>query len=78
MRVFRTIVFSQTAGGMDMSHAQLAQSRLVGPEPVGHNLFWLNRLVSQQAAEQLQGRFGVSSSLNDDVQHLAFIIHGAP
>ena len=61
-----------------MPKTELAQSRLVRREPIGDDLLRFNRLVPQQAAEQLQGRVGVSSALNDYLQGFAFIVHGAP
>ena len=35
-------------------------------------------LISQKALEQLQRRLRVPPALNDDVQHLALVIDGAP
>ena len=63
---------------MQVPQAKLAQSRLVRREPIRHDLLWLNGLVSQQAPEQLQGCIGISPSLNDNIQHLAFVVHGTP
>jgi hypothetical protein len=63
---------------MQVPQAKLAQRRLVRPQAIGHDLFWLNRLVSQQTPEQPQSRISVSPSLNDDVQNFALIIDRAP
>jgi len=67
MRVLSLIVFSRPASGMQVPQTKVAKGRLVRAEAICDDLLGLNRLISQQLCEQLQGRVGIPSSLNDDV-----------
>jgi len=63
---------------MQVPQAKLAQRRLVRPEAISHELLWLDRLISEETSKQPQCRVGVPPSLDDNVQHLAFIINRPP
>src|ERR1700693_2868899 len=55
-----------------------AQRRAVGSELVGHDGGWRDALLLQEFSHQLERRLAVSPWLNEDVQDLAFAVHGAP
>src|SRR5512136_1568645 len=57
---------------------QLAQRCAVGSELVGHDGGWSDAVLFQQFPHQLERRLAVSPRLNQDVQDLAFAVHGTP
>jgi hypothetical protein len=59
-------------------NAKLAQRRAVGSEPVGHDGGWSDALLLQEFSHQLERRLAVSPWLNQDVEDLAFAVHGTP
>ena len=59
-------------------NTEFAQRRAVGSELVGHDDSWSDALLLQEFSHQLERRLAVSPRLNEDVQNLAFAVHGAP
>jgi hypothetical protein len=50
----------------------------VAPEPVSNDAKWLLSLAKQQPAEEFLGSPLVTARLNQDVDHVAVLIHGPP
>ena len=59
-------------------NTKFAQRRAVGSELVGHDGDWSDALLLQEFSHQLERRLAVSPWLNEDVQDLAFAVHGTP
>src|SRR5450755_1708271 len=59
-------------------NTKFAQRRAVGSELVGHDGGWSDALLLQEFSHQLERRLAVSPWLNEDVQDLAFAVHGTP
>ena len=59
-------------------NTKFAQRRAVGSELVGHDGGWSDALLLQEFSHQLERRLAVSPWLNEDVQDLAFGVHGTP
>src|SRR5665811_239702 len=59
-------------------NTKFAQHRAVGSELVGHDGGWSDALLLQEFSHQLERRLAVSPWLNEDVQDLAFAVHGTP
>src|SRR6185312_10517472 len=59
-------------------NTKFAQRRAVGSELVGHDDGWRDALLLQEFSHQLERRLAVSPWLNEDVQDLAFAVHGTP
>jgi hypothetical protein len=78
MGVFSPVVLPLFAVVMDVGEAEFGQCCAIGFEPVGDDDGGLNRLIAKQALQELQSRIGVPLSLHYKVQHLAFVIDGAP
>ena len=57
---------------------KFAQCRAVGSKLVGHDGGWSDALLLQEPSHQLERRLAVSPRLNQDVQDLAFAVHGTP
>ena len=55
---------------------KFAQRRAVGSELVGHHGGWSDAVLFQEFSHQLERRLAVSPWLNQDVQDLAFAVHG--
>ena len=59
-------------------NTKFAQRRAVGSELVSHDGGWRDALILQEFSHQLERRLAVSPWLNEDVQDLAFAVHGTP
>src|SRR4051812_308033 len=59
-------------------NTKFAQRRAVGSELVGHDGSWSDALLLQEFSPWLERRLAVSPWLNQDVQDLAFAVHGMP
>src|SRR5450755_493194 len=59
-------------------NTKFAQRRAVRSELVGHDGGWNDALLLQEFSHQLERRLVVSPWLNEDVQDLAFAVHGTP
>src|SRR6478672_67176 len=59
-------------------NTKFAQRRAVGSELVSHDGGWRDALRLQEFSHQLERRLAVSPWLNEDVQDLAFAVHGTP
>ena len=57
---------------------KFAQRRAVRSELVGHDGGWSDAVLLQEFSHQLERRLAVSPWLNQDVQDLAFAVHGTP
>ena len=57
-------------------NTKFAQRRAVGSELVGHDAGWSDAVLLQEFSHQLERRLAVSPWLNQDVQDLAFAVHG--
>ena len=57
---------------------KFAQRRAVGSELVGHDGGWSDAVLLQEFSHQFERRLAVSPRLNQDVQNLAFAVHGTP
>ena len=55
---------------------KFAQRRAVGSELVGHDGGWSDAVLLQEFSHQFERRLAVSPRLNQDVQNLAFAVHG--
>ena len=58
--------------------AKFAQRRAVRIRACRSRWWWSNALLLQKFPHQLERRLAVSPGLNEDVQHLAFAVHGTP
>ena len=63
---------------MRASQAELPESRPVGAELVGNQQFRREALFPEELAHQPQRRAFVAPPLNQHVEDLALMIHGAP
>ena len=72
MRDFRTVV--RPAAG----YAKIAESRPVGPKPIGDDGVRQVSLPFQQPAHELEGCPPITPRLHDDVQDFALVVDGAP
>ncbi len=77
MRILSPVV-TPPAGEMFLRHAKIAQCSSVGWEFIGHKGVRSKALLLQQFAHQLERCFLVAPGLNNDVQHLALTVDGAP
>ena len=59
-------------------NTKFAQRRAVGSELVGRDDGWCDAPASSVVLHQLERRLAVSPWLNEDVQDLAFAVHGTP
>src|SRR3977135_938054 len=59
-------------------NTKFSQRRTGGSELVGHDGSWIDALLLQKFSHQLERRLAVSPWLNQDVQDLAFAVHGTP
>ena len=59
-------------------NTKFAQRRAVGSEVVGHDGGRSDTVLLQELSHQLERRLAVSPWLNQDVQDLAFAVHGTP
>src|SRR5207344_288237 len=59
-------------------NAKFAQRRTVGSELVGDDGDGSDALLLQKFPHELEGRLTVAPWLNEDIQNLAFAVHGAP
>ena len=64
------IVFCYKANG--------SKGRRIGKKLVRHNPARREAMLLEQLLQQLFGGFRISLSLDEEVQYLAFIVHGAP
>jgi hypothetical protein len=78
MRVFGAVVFAQPTRPMTILQAKHAQSGAVGFQTIGDEALGFDALVAKQAFQQFQCCGGVATLLNNEIEHLAFIIDGAP
>ena len=60
------------------AQSQVGAARAVGSELVGHDGGWSDALLLQEFSQQLECRLAASPRLNQDVQDLAFAVHGTP
>jgi len=77
VRDFRTVV-RPAAGYVTTSHAKIAESRTVGPKPIGDDGVRQVSLPFQQPAQEFEGRLPVTPWLNDDVKNFALVVDGTP
>lgn len=78
VRVLDPIVLAKPSRSINFGQAELSKGRSVRRQTVSRDLFRLDGLVTQQAAQQLQSRLRIPSSLDDEIEHFAFVIDGAP
>jgi HAD superfamily hydrolase (TIGR01509 family) len=57
---------------------QLTLSDAIAPQLVGHNHSWLVLQTLQQPFEEALRRLGIAPGLNQDIEHNAILIDGAP
>src|SRR4029077_20428231 len=77
MRILRPIVFSQ-ALLMVAAKSEVPQGSAVGAQLVGRHPRRREALLAQQLAHQLDGRRPVSTTLDQDLKDLAFVVDGTP
>ena len=77
MRVLRTVVEISALPMFD-SRKQLTFRHTVAPQLVGHDHPRHIVQTRQQASEETLGCLAVAACLNEDVEHNAILIHGAP
>jgi len=63
---------------MTIRQAKLAESRTVGPKPIGDDGVRHVSLPFQQSAQEFEGRLPVTPWLNDDVENFALVVDGTP
>ena len=59
-------------------NTKFAQRRAVGSKLIGHDGGWSDALLLQKFPHQLESSLAVSPRLNEDIQDLAFAVHGTP
>jgi hypothetical protein len=77
MRVFGPIIQISALSVLD-AWKQLTLSDAVAPKLVGHNHPRLILQTLQEPFEEARRRLGIAPGLNEDVEHNAILIHGAP
>jgi hypothetical protein len=77
VRILRAVVESFTQPVLD-SGQDLGYRRAVTPEPIRDDDSRHVLQALQQLTEELLGSFLVSSALDEDVQHLTFLVHCSP
>src|SRR6202048_396575 len=77
MRILRPIVFSQ-ALLMVAGKSEMPKGSAVGAQLVGRHPRRREALFAQQLAHQLDGRRPVSTTLDQDLEDLAFVVDGTP
>ena len=71
-------VILPATGVVTPRNTKFAQRRTVGSEPVGDDGGWSDALLLQKFPHELECRLTVAPWLNEDIQNLAFAVHGAP
>ena len=59
-------------------NTKFAQRRAVGSKLVGHDGGWTDAVLLQEFSHQLERRLAVPPWLNQNIQDLAFAVHGMP
>ena len=77
MGILSTVILPATCVVLPRN-TKFAQRRAVGSELVGDDGGWSDALLLQEFSHQLERRLAVSPWLNEDVQDLAFVVHGTP
>lgn len=77
MRILRSVVQPLMRAMLDAGH-DFPLGSIVGPELVGDHDTRCSPLSFQQFAHQAFGRLGVSPALDENVEHEAILIDGAP
>src|ERR1700732_661123 len=77
MRILCPIVFSQ-ALLMVAGKPKMLEGSAVGAQLVGRHPRRREALFAEQLAQQLDGRRPVSTTLDQDLQHLALVVDGTP
>jgi hypothetical protein len=57
---------------------ELAFSRHVGAQFVGDHTLWRRGLLVQKSRQQALGRLGVTSRLDDLIEHISVLINRSP
>jgi hypothetical protein len=77
MRVFSPIIQISALSVLDV-RKQLTLGDAVAPQLVSHNHPRLIMQALQQPLEEARGSLAITPGLNEDVEHNAMLIHGAP
>ena len=77
MGILRPVILPATRV-VSPRNTKLAQRRAVGSKLVGHDGGWSDAVLLQELSHQLERRLAGSPWLNQDVQNLAFAVHGTP
>src|SRR4029077_10250952 len=77
MRILRPLVFAQ-ALLMVAGKSEMPEGSTVGAQLVGRHPRRREPLLAEQLAHQLDGRRPVSTTLDQDLEDLAFVIDGTP
>src|ERR1700730_9834565 len=77
MRILRPIVFSQ-ALLMVAAKPEILKGSAVGAQLVGRHPRRREALLAEQLAHQLDSRRPVSTTLDQDLEDLAFVVDGTP
>ncbi len=75
--VLRTVIFAHSTGSVTARQAKRLGRRAVGCELVRGDRLGVNALMLQQFSEQLQSSVLAAALLNQNVEHLAFVVNGA-
>jgi hypothetical protein len=77
-RVFRAVVFSESARPMTRFKPEFSQRRTVRWQAIGDDRLRSHVLIAEETLQQFRRSAGVAVFLHDEVQNFAFIIDGAP
>ena len=78
MAVLRPVVLAHPASSVLAQNPEHSQRRSVGRQFVRRDRLRMNALVLEEPAQKLHGSRGVPTLLDQDVEHLALIVDGAP
>ena len=78
MRVFCTVVVAQSPGSVTPATSQCFECGSVREQAIGHEVIRDVALSFQQSPQQSQRCMLVAALLNENVQHLAFVIDRTP
>ena len=76
MRVLGPVAGSQSAVVLRRK-ADGSKGRRIGPKFVRHDPAWREAMLFEQLLHQLFSGFRITPALGEEVQNLAFIVHGA-
>ncbi|MBA8832598.1 hypothetical protein M2311_006554 [Rhizobium leguminosarum] len=77
MRILRPVVQAFMRAVFHVRH-ELAFSRPVGAQFVGDHMLWRRGLLVQKSRQQALDRLGVTSRLDDLIEHISVLINRSP